>query len=56
MGIKEKRKRKKDQKEEITHRASVRRERLAHDIRVVGHDVLPSNAIWTIGIDLPRDM
>ena len=35
---------------------SVGRERIAHDIRVSGHDMLPSKAIWTIDIDRTRDM
>ena len=56
MGGKEKRKQKKNQKEEITHRTSVGRERIAHDIKVVGHDTFLSKAIWTIGIDHPRDI
>ena len=41
---------------ERTHCSSVGRERIAHDIRVVGHDTLPSKAIRAIGIDRPKDM
>ena len=44
------------QRDERTHRSSVGRERIAHDIRIAGHDTLPSKAIQAISIDRPRDM
>ena len=47
---------KEEQKEERTHRSSVGRERIAHDIGIMGHNMLPSNAICSIGINRPRDM
>lgn len=46
----------KRQREERTHCLSLGRERIAHDIRITGHDTLPSKAIWVISIDHPRDM
>ena len=48
--------RKERTKEGKTYRLSVGRERIAHDIRVTGHDTFSSKAIRAIGIDHPRDM
>ena len=39
-----------------THRSSVRRERIAHDISIMGHGMLSSKAIWAISIDHPREV
>ena len=45
-----------DKGKKRTHRLNVEKERIAHDIKVVGHDMLPSKAIRAISIDRPRDM
>ena len=37
------------------YRSSVGRERIAHDIGIMGHGTLPSKAIKTISIDNPRE-
>ena len=44
------------QKEERTHRLSVGRERIAHAIRITGHNTLSSKAIKALSIDCPREM
>ena len=44
----------KEQKEERTHRPSVGREKIAHDIKIMGHNTLSSKAIRVIVIDHPR--
>ena len=49
-------KKRKGQREERTHRSSVRRESIAHNIRVIGHNMLLSKAIQAISIDHPRDI
>jgi len=46
----------KGQREERTHRSSVRREKIAHDIRIIGHNMLPNEAIQVISINRPRKM
>ena len=51
-----KKKKKNWQKRERTHRSSVRRERIAHDIRITGHDMLSSKAIRSISINRPKEI
>ena len=46
----------KGKKKKKTHRSSVGRERIAHDIRITGHSRLPSKAIRAISIDRPREV
>ena len=46
----------KEQSERRTHRLSVRRKMIAHDIGIMGHDVLPSDAIKTVSLNRPREM
>ena len=45
---------KKEQREERNHRPSVGKERITYDIRIRGHNALPSKAIRIISIDGPR--
>ena len=52
----EKWKKEKEQREGRTHRSGVGRKRIAHDIRITGHNTLPSKAIKAISIDHPREM
>ena len=47
---------KEKQKEERTHCSSVGKERIAHDIGIMGHNMLPIKAIHFIGINYLRDM
>ena len=49
-------KKRKKKREGRTYRSSLRRERITHDVRVIGHDTLLSKAIQAISIDYPRDM
>ena len=49
-------KQKKGQKEKRTHHSSVGKERIAHDIRITGHSMLPIKAIQAISIDHPREV
>lgn len=44
----------KDQREGRTYRSSVGRKRIAHNIRITEHNMLPSKAIKAISIDRPR--
>ena len=46
----------KEQREGRTHRSGVGRKKIAHDIRVTGHDTLPSKAIRAISIGHLREM
>ena len=46
----------KGQKEKRTHHLSVRKENIAHDIRITGHGTLSSKAIRAISIDHPREV
>ena len=50
----EKLQKEKEQREGRTYRLSVRRERIAHDIRVTEHNTLMSKAIQAICIDCLR--
>ena len=43
-------------KVERTHCSSVGRQRIDHDIRVAGHNMLLRKAIRAISVDHPRDM
>ena len=43
-------------KVEITHCSSVGMQRIDHDIRVAGHNMLLRKAIRAISVDRPRDM
>ena len=51
-----KKKKKKLAKRERTHHSSVGMEKIAHDIRITGHDKLPSKTVKAISIDRPREM
>ena len=46
----------KEQSERRTHRLSVRRKMIAHDIGITRHGTLSSKAIRTISTDRPREM
>ena len=46
----------KGQREKRTHRSSVGKERIAHDIRITGHSTLLSKAIRTTSIDRPKEV
>ena len=52
----EKWKKEKEQREGRSHRSGVGRKRIAHDIRIIGHNMLLSKAIRAISIDHPREM
>ena len=54
--MKQKEKFGKERKEKRTHRSSVGRERIAHTIRITGHNTLSSKAIRALSIDCPREM
>ena len=54
--VNDKKKKKKLAKRERTHHPSVGREKIAHDIRITGHDKLPSKTVKAISIDRPREM
>ena len=43
-------------KVERTHCSSIGMQRIDHDIRVVGHNMLLRKAIRAISVDRPRDM
>ena len=47
---------KRETKGKRTYRLSVRRERIADDVRIIGHDKLPSKAIRIISINSPKEM
>ena len=49
-------KKKKEQRERRTHRPGVSRKRVAHNIRITGHDVLSSKANKVVSINHPREM
>ena len=54
--MKQKEKFGKQRKEKRTHCSSVGRERIAHAIRITGHNTLWSKAIKALSIDCPREM
>ena len=54
--MKQKEKFGKQRKEKRTHCSSVGRERIAHAIRITGHNTLSSKAIKALSIDCPREM
>ena len=39
-----------------THRSSVRKEMIAHDIRIMGHGTLSSKAVKSISINRPKEI
>ena len=47
---------KKEQMEKRTHRLGVSRKRVAHNIKITSHGVLPRKAIRAVSIDRPREM
>ena len=52
----ERTKRRREDNETRTHYLSVGMQRIDHDIRVVGHNMLLRKAIRAISVDHPRDM